>query len=160
MFRTAIVATLLCACAPKAAWHGEVQRQATLALECPEADIAVESHTGHNYDAVGCQRGIRYVCRDRACAPSSPVADGTGPAFGRTYQRAVETHRRLWNNRARLAEFCSIQGPFSVKVLVAPSGQVVSVEAPQAQDCLTGVFRTWPMPPGNGTLFMMEVFRP
>jgi len=158
--RTFLLLVTLAGCAgPSSHWHQEVQRQAKVPLDCAEVGIAVEGYSGFNYDAVGCERGVRYVCQDRTCAVTDEVVEGQALTRFDASRRVARIRGELDARSADLFAECAIDADaFAVTLFVSASGGIIALEARDGrQSCLARRIRS--VTPGSGNLYMHHVFR-
>ncbi|MCB9612799.1 MAG: hypothetical protein H6722_10150 [Sandaracinus sp.] len=141
-------------------WSDEVRRQSALELECSDHQIAIQRYQGHNYEALGCDHAVRYVCRDRVCTTASEPVASTHDGFRPFVERVEAVRARLRELGPRITAACSEGQPFSAKLVLRPQGAVSDLETmTRREGCLMQELRAESFASGTGVLQLTHVFR-
>lgn len=141
-------------------WADEVRRQSTLELDCPDHRVAVQRYLGHNYEAFGCDRAIRYVCQDRVCTTASEALPASTPALQPFVERVEATRAVLVDAGEAIVRACSEGRPFSATLTIEPSGNVSrATTATRRDSCVLHHTKRMAFPSGTGVLQLTHIFR-
>ncbi|MBX3251717.1 MAG: hypothetical protein KF901_31355 [Myxococcales bacterium] len=129
-------------------------------LDCPDHRIAVQRYAGHNYEAYGCDRAMRYTCQSRVCTSASEALPATTDAMRPLVTRTEQARTQLSSLGGAITARCSGGQPFSATLTINPKGKVTNVATPTGREsCLAREVSGVAFPPGSGALQLTHVFR-